>query len=100
GAGCCGWGQGGGAASWQLIKEAVLTDLPPPPIRLAPDLYSVYAAVWDRDFKNLYSAQSGPTFHVRDESLNPNFGVFHEPAEWRWRYNGDGKQVASAPEIA
>jgi len=97
---CCSFSAARDGATMPLLKESGVIELLTPPIRLAPDLYSVYAAVWDRDFKNLYSAQSGPTFHVRDESLNPNFGVFHEPAEWRWRVNGDGKQVASASEIA
>jgi hypothetical protein len=53
------------------------------------DLYGVYAAVWDQEFKTLYSGQTGPNFQIRDEILNSDFGVFHEPAEWRWSANGD-----------
>jgi lipopolysaccharide transport system ATP-binding protein len=53
------------------------------------DLYSTYAGVWDREFKNLYCGQIGPNFHVRDEVLNQHFGVFHVPGEWRWGVNGN-----------
>jgi hypothetical protein len=33
--------------------------------------------------QHLLCAQMGPTFHVRDPVLTTQYGVFHEPAEWR-----------------
>jgi lipopolysaccharide transport system ATP-binding protein len=87
---CCSFSAARDGATKPLLEESGFIELLTPPIRLASDLYGTYAAVWDREFKNLYSAQTGPNFHIRDESLNSNFGVFHEPAEWRWRFNGNG----------
>jgi lipopolysaccharide transport system ATP-binding protein len=81
---CCSFSAARDGATAPLLKESGFIELLTPPLRLVSDLYGAYAAVWDQEFKNLYSAQTGPTFHVRDEILNPDFGVFHEPAEWRW----------------
>jgi lipopolysaccharide transport system ATP-binding protein len=68
-----------------------------PPVRLVSDHYGTHAVVWDREFKNLYCGQIGPTFHIRDEVLNPDFGVFHEPVEWRWVADGDCPQIIPKP---
>jgi lipopolysaccharide transport system ATP-binding protein len=87
---CCSFSAARDGATKPLLEESGFIELLTPPIRLVSDLYGTYAAVWDQEFKNLYSAQTGPNFHIRDESLNSNFGVFHEPAEWRWRFNGNG----------
>jgi lipopolysaccharide transport system ATP-binding protein len=95
---CCSFSAARDGVTVPLLEESGSIELLTPPIRLASDLYGAYAAVWDKEFKNLYSAQSGPNFQVRDGALNSNFGVFHEPAEWRWRANGDGKQVVSSME--
>jgi lipopolysaccharide transport system ATP-binding protein len=97
---CCSYSAARDGITVPLLKESGVIELLTPPIRLVSDLYDTYLAVWDQEFKNLYSAQSGPNFRVRDEVLNSNFGVFHEPAEWRWEARGDGKQVASALESA
>jgi lipopolysaccharide transport system ATP-binding protein len=86
---CCSFSAARDGVTVPVLKESGFIELLTPPIRLVADLYGTYAAVWDREFKNLYSAQTGPSFHVRDEVLNPDFGVFHEPAEWRWRANGN-----------
>lgn len=85
---CCSFSAARDGITVPLLDESGFIELLTPPIRLVSDLYGTYAAVWDADFKNLYSAQTGPNFHVRDELLNPDFGVFHEPAEWRWSANG------------
>ena len=81
---CCSFSAARDGATSPLLKESGFIELLTPPLRLVADLYGAYAAVWDQDFKNLYSAQTGPNFHVRDEILNSDFGVFHEPAEWQW----------------
>jgi lipopolysaccharide transport system ATP-binding protein len=86
---CCSFSAARDGATSPLLKESGFIELLTPPLRLVSDLYGAYAAVWDQDFKNLYSAQTGPNFHVRDEILNSDFGVFHEPAEWRWSATGD-----------
>jgi lipopolysaccharide transport system ATP-binding protein len=76
-----------------LLDKSGVIELQTAPLRLVSDQYGSWAIVWDRDFKNVYCGQIGPNFHVRDEILNSNFGVFHEPAEWNWRANGAGDQV-------
>jgi lipopolysaccharide transport system ATP-binding protein len=86
---CCSFSAARDGATAPLLKESGFIELLTPPLRLVSDLYGAYAAVWDQGFKNLYSAQTGPNFHVRDEILNSDFGVFHEPAEWRWSATGD-----------
>jgi lipopolysaccharide transport system ATP-binding protein len=60
-----------------------------PPLKLVSELYAIHVMVWDTKFEQLYSAQMGTTFHVRDQLLSPHFGVFHEPAEWSWLTCGD-----------
>jgi lipopolysaccharide transport system ATP-binding protein len=55
-----------------------------PPLKLVSELYAIHVMVWDTKFEQLYSAQMGTTFHMRDQLLSPHFGVFHEPAEWSW----------------
>jgi homopolymeric O-antigen transport system ATP-binding protein len=92
---CCSFSAARDGVTASLLRESGFIELLTPPLRLVADLYGAYAAVWDQEFKNLYSAQTGPTFHVRDETLNSNFGVFHEPAEWLWATGVDGKQPAS-----
>ena len=55
-----------------------------PPLKLVSDLYSIQITIWDPSFQQLYCAQQGPSFHVKDPILNTHFGVFHEPAVWSW----------------
>jgi homopolymeric O-antigen transport system ATP-binding protein len=93
---CCSYSAARDGVTTPLLEESGVIELLTPPIRLTPDFYGAYLAVWDQEFKNLYSAQTGPNFRVRGDTLDSNFGVFHEPAEWRWEAKGDGNQVASA----
>jgi lipopolysaccharide transport system ATP-binding protein len=86
---CCSFSAARDGATSPLLEENGFIELLTPPLRLVADMYGAYAAVWDQEFKNLYSAQNGPNFHVRDEILNSDFGVFHEPAEWRWSATGE-----------
>jgi lipopolysaccharide transport system ATP-binding protein len=59
-------------------------ELVTPPLKLVSELYAVHLLIRDRAFNKIYSAQSGPTFHVSDDLLSPDFGVFHEAAQWSW----------------
>src|SRR5262245_45737151 len=85
---CCSFSAARDGVTTPLLRESGFIELLTPPLRLVSDLYGVYAAVWDQEFKTLYSGQTGPNFHIRDETLNSDFGVFHEPAVWRWSDNG------------
>jgi lipopolysaccharide transport system ATP-binding protein len=90
---CCSFSAARDGVTVPLLEKSGVIELQTPPLRLVSDQYGSWTIVWDRDFKNLYCGQIGPNFHVRDEVLNSNFGVFHEPAEWNWRVNGASKQV-------
>ena len=58
-------------------------DLRTPPLKLVAETYQIQVLARDRSFHRLYTAQYGPSFHVRDELLSTHFGVYHEPAEWQ-----------------
>jgi len=90
---CCSFSAARDGVTTPLLDKSGVIELQTPPLRLVSDQYGSWAIVWDREFKNLYCGQIGPMFHVRDEILNSDFGVFHEPAEWNWRANGAGNQV-------
>jgi homopolymeric O-antigen transport system ATP-binding protein len=92
---CCGFSAARDGVAIPVLDQDGVFELLTPPIRLVSDMYTSYAVVWDREFKNLYCGQIGPSFHVRDEVLNQHFGVFHVPGEWRWGVNGFGAAVAA-----
>jgi homopolymeric O-antigen transport system ATP-binding protein len=95
---CCSFSAARDGATAPLLDRSGVIELLTPPLRLVSDLYSTYAGVWDREFKNLYCGQIGPNFHVRDEVLNQHFGVFHVPGEWRWGVNGHKKTGVGSGE--
>jgi lipopolysaccharide transport system ATP-binding protein len=88
---CCSFSAARDGVTVPLLDKSGVIELKTPPLRLVADQYASWALVWDSEFKNLYSGQQGPSFHVRHDILNSEFGVFHEPAEWNWRANGAGK---------
>jgi len=94
---CCSFSAAREGVTAPLLEKSGMIEFLTPPVRLVSELYGTNAVVWDRDFKNLYCGQIGPTFHIRDDVLNPEFGVFHEPAEWRWAANGDSQQIVPEP---
>lgn len=90
---CCSFSAARDGVTAPQLEESGMIEFLTPPVRLVSELYGTHAIVWDREFKNLYCGQIGPTFHIRDDVLNPEFGVFHEPAEWRWGAIGDYQQT-------
>ncbi len=81
---CCSFSAARDGVTVPLLEKSGVIELLTPQLRLVSDLYGTHTVVWDEEFKNLYCGQIGPTFHVRDDVLNPQFGVIHEPAEWHW----------------
>jgi len=92
---CCSFSAARDGVTAPSLDHSGVIELLTPPLRLVSDMYGAHAAVWDREFKNIYGGQIGPSFHVRDEVLNEHFGVFHVPAEWRWGVSDDNKEVGS-----
>jgi lipopolysaccharide transport system ATP-binding protein len=55
-----------------------------PPLKVVSDRYTVTIAVRENGFKQLVAGQIGSSFHVQHDTFEVSeFGVFHEPAEWR-----------------
>jgi lipopolysaccharide transport system ATP-binding protein len=81
---CCNYNTAMDQASPSPAGDRGVLELWTPPLKLVAEMYAVQVLVWDPDYRRLYSAQEGPSFHVRHDLLDTQFGVFHEPAEWRW----------------
>jgi lipopolysaccharide transport system ATP-binding protein len=55
-----------------------------PPLKLVSDRYTVTIAVREKGFQQLVAGQIGTSFHLRHDVFEVGeFGVFHEPAQWR-----------------
>ncbi|HEY2051054.1 MAG TPA: ABC transporter ATP-binding protein [Caulobacteraceae bacterium] len=61
---------------------AGVLQLTTPPLTLVSELYRIEVLVRENGFDRLLCAQGGGSFHIRDELLDTNFGVFHEPGHW------------------
>ena len=81
---CCNYNTAMDAFDTTSVGDHLAVELLTPPLKLVSELYAVQVLVWDRKFQRLHCAQMGRSFHVRDETLSTQFGVFHEPAHWQW----------------
>lgn len=81
---CCNYNTTMDCFPTDLAPGCGVIELTTPPLKLISELYTVQVLVWDSKFQRLYCAQSGKSFHIRDAMLSTQFGVFHEPGEWRW----------------
>jgi lipopolysaccharide transport system ATP-binding protein len=79
---CCNFSSGMDLLSVPRIEGEQVFELLTPPLKLVSELYMIHLLIWDQKFQRLYAAQAGSTFHVRDDLLSTQFGVFHEPGEW------------------
>lgn len=81
---CCNYNTAMDGAAIPWVTGEATVELVTPPLKLVAASYRVQVMVYDAAFQTLYTAQMGPAFHVRHDSLNTHFGVFHEAAEWTW----------------
>ncbi|MBN9430276.1 MAG: ABC transporter ATP-binding protein [Burkholderiales bacterium] len=65
------------------LSEDGRIELEIPILRIVAEMYSIQITVREKGFQQILCNQIGMTFHIRDAMLEPNFGVFHEPGEWR-----------------
>ncbi len=93
---CCNFNAGMDGFSIPSIMGRGSIELLTPPIKLVADLYATNVIVRNAKHEDLYTAQTGDSFHVRHETLNTHYGVFHEAAEWWWHDNG--RELGSAEE--
>jgi lipopolysaccharide transport system ATP-binding protein len=55
-----------------------------PALKVVSDRYTVTIAVREKGFEQLVAGQMGGSFHVQHDIFEVSeFGVFHEPAQWR-----------------
>ena len=55
-----------------------------PPLKVVSDRYTVTIAVREKGFEQLVAGQIGASFHLHHEIFEASeFGVFHEPGQWR-----------------
>ncbi len=81
---CCNFNMAMDGFTIPFVSGSGTIELSTPPLKLVSELYTAQVMVWDTEFERLYTAQMGRNFHVQDQLLSTHFGVFHEPAEWRW----------------
>jgi lipopolysaccharide transport system ATP-binding protein len=99
GVSCCNHNTAMDGLAAASIHGAGAVELLTPPLKLVADTYVVHVMVWDARFERLYAAQVGSTVHVRHGVLTSHFGVFHEPAEWRWPPGETNGRVAAGREV-
>jgi lipopolysaccharide transport system ATP-binding protein len=91
--GCTVWAnEPDGVELGRLDGEGVI-EIRTPPIKLVAEKYTPHVLVRAGGSHDLLCAQVGRAFHVRHPLLDPDYGVFHEPAEWRVL---DGKRGAAS----
>lgn len=71
-----------------------------PPLKLVAEMYSIHITVREKGFQQIFCAQVGATFHMRDDLLDTHFGVFHEKAKWHHArgHERDASTLALAAE--
>lgn len=82
---CCNFTSRIDALGLERIEGVGTIEILAPPLKLIAEMYTVHILIRENGFGAIVGAQIGSTFHVRDELLDPNFGVFHESAIWSHR---------------
>jgi len=65
-------------------------ELQTPPLKLVSEQYTIQILVREKGFQRLLCAQVGTSFHVRHPLFDTHFGVYHEPADWKWEPGAAG----------
>jgi lipopolysaccharide transport system ATP-binding protein len=81
---CCNFSSHADNVHLPPISGDGTVELLTPPLKVVSDRYTVTIAVRENGFKQLVAGQIGSSFHVQHDTFEVSeFGVFHEPAEWR-----------------
>lgn len=84
GVACCNYSSElDGAATGRLTGPGAF-EVRMPPLKLVSDMYTLSIFLRERGFGRVLCGQVGTTFHVRHSLLDTHFGVYHEPAAWRF----------------
>jgi lipopolysaccharide transport system ATP-binding protein len=85
GVGCCNYTTSMDGFPIPSLQGPGAIEVLTPPLALVAETYAVHILVWDPRFEHRYlDPHVGPVFQVRHDVLSTHFGVFHQPAEWRW----------------
>jgi len=89
GVACCNYSsEADGIVTGQIAGPGCI-EIDAPPLKLVSDMYSVSILVRERGFGRVLCGQTGATFHVRHSLFDTHFGVFHEPATWKFSRRGE-----------
>jgi lipopolysaccharide transport system ATP-binding protein len=80
---CCNYSSGMDGLKLGAVEGDGVVEVVTPPLKLVSELYTAHVLVWDSSFQRLYCAQAAGKFNIRHDVFSTEFGVFHEPAEWR-----------------
>lgn len=81
---CCNFSSYHDKLDLPRISGDGVIELLTPPLKLVSDRYTVSIAVRERGLRRLVGGQVGVSFHLRHDIFDPDeFGVFHEPGQWR-----------------
>ena len=81
---CCNFSSQTDALDLPYISGEGAVELLTPPLKIISDRYTITIAAREKGFQQLVAGQIGESFHLRHEIFDvKEFGVFHEPAEWR-----------------
>ena len=81
---CCNFSSFSDKVDLPHISGDGVIELLTPPLKIVSDRYFVTVAIREKGFEQLVAGQIGTSFHLRHEIFVPTeYGVFHEPAQWR-----------------
>jgi lipopolysaccharide transport system ATP-binding protein len=83
GVSCCNYSSHLDGVSIKQLNDVGTIEILTPPLKLVSELYTIYIIVREKGFQEIRCSQVGATFHIRHHTLDMNFGVFHESAEWK-----------------
>jgi lipopolysaccharide transport system ATP-binding protein len=84
GVACCNYSSEADGIATGRIAGRGQVEIGVPPLKLVSDMYSVSVLVREYGFGQVVCGQIGATFHVRHPLFDSHFGVYHEPATWRF----------------
>ena len=90
GVACCNFSSETDGVLMDRVSGKGTIELQTPPLKLVSEQYTIQILVREKGFQRLLCAQVGTSFHVRHPLFDTHFGVYHEPADWKWEPGAAG----------
>ena len=90
GVACCNFSSETDGVRMDRVSGKGTIELQTPPLKLVSEQYTIQILVREKGFQRLLCAQVGTSFHVRHPLFDTHFGVYHEPADWKWEPGAAG----------